>query len=111
MEEKFPSSFCYVQTPVSKRLFLIEGHHSKTKACVELVMENGPYFKPELRAFMNYRRMLSSVTALDDNNLVVTGGLNPSGFRAEYYSVENDTWSTITDLNEGRKAHASCSFN
>ena len=74
-------------------------------------MENGAYFRPELRAFMNYRRMLSSVTALDDNNLVITGGLNPSGFRAEYYSVENDSWSTITDLNVGRKAHASCTFN
>ena len=60
---------------------------------------------------MSYRRMMSSVTALDDNHLVVTGGLNPSGTKSEYYSVEDDSWKTIADLGIGRKMHSSCSFN
>ena len=64
-----------------------------------------------MRASLNYRRMMSSVTALDDNYLIVTGGLNPSGYRTEYYSIEDDSWKTIADLNISRKAHSSCSFN
>lgn len=109
-EGKFPSSFCYVQTPVSNRLFLIEGHSSALKACVELV-RLGNEFQPVLRASMNYRRMLASVTAVDEGNLVVSGGLSPSGSKTECYDVGQDKWTCLPELNVGRKAHASCSFN
>ena len=78
IQNKFPQSFCYVQTPGPKsQLFLIEGDYDRSRACVELV-HTTEGFEALARADMKYRRNLSSVTAVDENNLLVTGGLNPS---------------------------------
>ena len=78
---------------MSNRIFLIEGDYSKSKACIELVKDKATEtFNPEARASMNYRRMLSSVTAVDDLNLIVTGGLNPSHSKTEHYCIVNNTW-------------------
>ena len=99
---------------MSNRIFLIEGDYSTSKACVELVKDKKKKtYTPEARASMYYRRMLSSVTAVDDLNLIVTGGLNPSHSKTEHYTIQDDTWHSngLPELINGRKSHSSCAFD
>ena len=109
--KRFPKSFSYVQCPRSERLFLIESSTERNKVCLELVLKEGVYVTEDRSSF-KYGRMHGSVCAVNEDVLVLTGGITPSSDKCEVYSVARDEWTLEPNkLNVGRRLHGSCSFN
>ena len=110
--KRFPKSFSYVQCPRSERLFLIEASTERNKVCLELVRNDSKVFVAEERASYHYGRMNGNVCAVNEEVLVLTGGITPSGDKCEIYSVSKDKWTLEPKcLNISRRMHGSCSFN
>ena len=58
-----------------------------------------------------YERTLSSICALGDKSLVVTGSfVSYSRIRAEKFCIATNTWTELPMLNEEKYNHSSCSF-
>lgn len=80
------------------------------KSCLKLVKKNNLFAFDSL-ADLKYQRNGHSVCNVNDTHLVVSGTRVGKSNTCEIYSIKDNTWSDLPELNQGRYYHSSCCFN
>ena len=91
-----------------------KSNNSSLYECWELEWDKGAQCNLIKKNNLVYPRHGHSVCAISDAFMVVTGtrkDVNRSAHRVEMFDLENNKWSEMPMMREGRYYHASCSFN
>lgn len=81
--------------------------------CKELVKSGNEFvFVPKSK--MRYARHGHACCSVQNRLILVTGSrkeIELAGQKTEVYDIINDDWLVLSDLNESRHYHSSCSVN